>query len=196
MSARRMLLVAVTLGTAFLGTSAFGVGAARADAPAEVAPSNAVPEALMSGLAQHAARFEQMKQRGAFTMTGHIEELDGSGKPSERTDVELRSTPTPLPMDRITNVVRYTENGKDKTGGKTTTWWTANYSGTKVKDLIGKGCKVLVRGTLKVENGKDGKTYYKILCNGYGDLTVLSYKDKNPAPERDPASPADDVPPF
>ncbi len=92
---------------------------AIADAPAatapEARPSNAVPDALMAGLAKHAARFEEMKKRGAFTMSGRMEEVDGDGKASDWKEIQLRSTPTPLPMDRITNVIRYLDNGKDET---------------------------------------------------------------------------------
>src|SRR4029077_8860191 len=83
---------------------------------AAAAPTiNAVPEALMAGLAQHAARFEEMKKRGAFTMTGRMEEVDGDGKASDTKEIQLRSTPTTAPMDRITNVIRYLDNGKDET---------------------------------------------------------------------------------
>ena len=56
-----------------------------------------------------------MKRRGAFTMNGTMEELDGDGRPSEVKEIFLRSTPTPVPMDRITDVKRYLENGEDKT---------------------------------------------------------------------------------
>jgi uncharacterized protein YciI len=89
-------------------------GAIVAEAPAAAA-TNAVPEMLMAGLAQHAARFEEMKKRGAFTMTGRMEEVDGDGKASDWKEIQLRSTPTPAPMDRITNVIRYVDNGKDET---------------------------------------------------------------------------------
>jgi hypothetical protein len=95
----------------------------RAEPPAAILAAAAVPagassavsDALLSGLAEHAARFEDMKRRGAFTLSGHLEELDGDGKPSAIKDILFRSTPTSTPMDRITNVVRYTENGEDKT---------------------------------------------------------------------------------
>ena len=83
--------------------------------PRAAAACSAVPEALMSGLAQHAARVEDMKNRGAFTMAGHIEEVNGDGKPKERKEVVLRSTPTRVPMDRDIKVIRYIEDGKDKT---------------------------------------------------------------------------------
>jgi len=88
---------------------------ARADeAPAAAAPV-AVSDALMAGLAQHGARFEDMKKRGAFTLSGRIEEVDGSGRGSDAKEILLRSTPTGAPRDRITQVVRYMEDGKDKT---------------------------------------------------------------------------------
>jgi hypothetical protein len=84
-------------------------GNATAEAPTAVTP------ALMDGLARHAAGFEEMKKRGAFTMAGRIEEVDGDGKASDWKEIQLRSTPTPAPMDRITNVIRYLDNGKDET---------------------------------------------------------------------------------
>ena len=89
---------------------------AQADAPAVEAPAvTPVPDTLMAGLANHCARFEDMKKRGAFTMSGKIEELEKDGTASETKEITLRSTPTTTPMDRITNVMKYTENGKDKT---------------------------------------------------------------------------------
>jgi uncharacterized protein YciI len=113
MVARRTLLVAAAVAALAVATP----WTSRADAPAESAPaaSNAVSPALMAGLAKHAARFEDMKARGAFTMTGRMEEVDGDGHASDTKEIQLRSTPTHAPMDRITNVIRYTENGKDKT---------------------------------------------------------------------------------
>jgi hypothetical protein len=113
MSTRRTIATA-----AALAVVALGAPFALADGPAAgaaVASADAVPEALMSGLAGHAARVEEMKRRGAFTMTGQIEELDGDGKPTEKKEMVMRSTPTGVPMDRVIKVVRYTEDGKDKT---------------------------------------------------------------------------------
>ena len=54
----------------------------------------------MSGLAQHAARVEEMKKRGAFTLAGMLEALNGDGRPTERKELVVRSTPTRVPMDR------------------------------------------------------------------------------------------------
>jgi hypothetical protein len=92
---------------------------ARADGELAKTPAVAAREVispeLMVGLAQHAARFEEMKRRGAFTMTGRIEEVDGDGRASDTKEITLRSTPTAAPMDRITKVFQYTENGEDKT---------------------------------------------------------------------------------
>ena len=86
----------------------------RADGTAAVVGAP-VPEELMQGLAQHAAGFEEMKRRGAFTMNGKIEEVDGDGKAEEVKEIVLRSIPTPTPLDRVTTVFSYLENGKDKT---------------------------------------------------------------------------------
>ena len=86
----------------------------RADGGAATV-GQALPDELLQGLAQHAARFEEMKRRGAFTMNGKIEEIDGDGKTEEVKEIVLRSIPTPAPMDRITTVFSYLENGKDKT---------------------------------------------------------------------------------
>jgi hypothetical protein len=121
MVSRRFLLAAGAVGLLVAGapsaSRAEGSGeAATAGAPAPGAvPGAAVPDALMNGLARHAQRFEEMKRRGAFTMTGQMEEVDGDGKPSDTKEIQLRSTPTPAPMDRITNVIRFVENGKDET---------------------------------------------------------------------------------
>ena len=106
-----LALVALVLATP-LAAHADGEGSAPT-AAAAAAP--AISAELMAGLGQHATRFEEMKRRGAFTMTGRMVELDGDGQPSDTKEIQLRSTPTPAPMDRITKVIRYVENGKDKT---------------------------------------------------------------------------------
>ncbi len=83
-------------------------------APASPAVFEAVPSALLSGLSNHAAAFEQMKMRGAFTMDGKVEEVDGDGKVSETKEMKLRVTPRPAQAP-LTEVLRYVENGVDKT---------------------------------------------------------------------------------
>ncbi len=113
MSLCRAVAAAAVFGVMALGTPY----AALADGtpPAGGSAASAVPEALMNGLAQHAARTEEMKRRGVFTVVGLIEEVDGDGKPTERKEMVMRSTPTSVPLDRIIKVIRYTEDGKDKT---------------------------------------------------------------------------------
>lgn len=102
MLARRSLLLA-TLGGLLL------VVPSRASELAEP-----VPPSLMSGLAAHAAGFEQMKVRGAFTLDGKVEEIDGEGHASETKEIKVRLTPRPgSPV--LADVIRYTENGVDKT---------------------------------------------------------------------------------
>jgi hypothetical protein len=96
------------------------VGAALALVPTSVAvadppPPAAISESLMSGLAAHAQKVEDMKVRGAFTFTGKMEQLDDDGKASEVKEMTVRSTPTGKPRDRIVKVMKYLENGKDKT---------------------------------------------------------------------------------
>jgi hypothetical protein len=108
---RHALAAALPLGLLFLGAPC----KTRADVSAATAAPNVVSDSLLLGLAQHADRFEDMKRRGAFTMSGKLEEIDGDGHPSDTKEIILRSTPTPTPMDRITNVIRYLENGKDMT---------------------------------------------------------------------------------
>lgn len=77
--------------------------------------SGAISESLLQGLAQHAQKIEDMKQRGAFTFAGKMEMLDDSGKATEVKEMTMRSTPTGVPRDRIVKVMKYTEDGKDKT---------------------------------------------------------------------------------
>ena len=115
MSARQPLFAATALGVLALGIPIAALADGASTPPAAVAPSSAVPEALMSGLALHASRVEEMKRRGAFTMAGQLEALNGDGKAKERKEIVLRSTPTRAPMDRIIKVIRYVEDGEDKT---------------------------------------------------------------------------------
>ncbi len=81
--------------------------AAEPEAQAAALPS------LLAGLADHAARFEQMKTRGSFTLRGHMDELDGDGHPSSTKDLVLRVEATS--SDPVTKIVHYAEDGKDKT---------------------------------------------------------------------------------
>lgn len=71
-------------------------------------------EALLTGLGRHAASLEEMKKRGAFTFSGHMESVDGDGKASDTKDITMRSTPSG-DGPRLVKVMRYVEDGKDKT---------------------------------------------------------------------------------
>jgi len=73
---------------------------------AELAP-------LLPRLAAHAVRFEQMKRRGSYTLSGHLEELDRSGHVDATKDMTVRVIATPA--ERRTEIVRYLEDGADKT---------------------------------------------------------------------------------
>ena len=88
---------------------------AAADEVPVTPATNGISEALMTGLAQHAQKVEDMKSRGAFTFSGRMEMLDDAGKPTEVKEMTMRSTPTGAPRDRIVKVMKYTEDGKDKT---------------------------------------------------------------------------------
>ena len=109
-------LFALALGTALAAAPVVAPGTAYADdAPAAPATVGAaVPQALMTGLAKHAAAVEEMGKRGAFTFTGKMEQLDGDGKASEVKEITVRSTPSAT-QPRVSKVIRYVEDGKDKT---------------------------------------------------------------------------------
>lgn len=112
-SSRRIVLaLALTLGPAAIALAAPPLARADEGAPA---PSTAIPSDLMSGLAQHAVHFEEMKKRGAFTFSGRMEEIDGEGKATDPKEIVVRSTPTSTPGDRISKVIKCTESGKDTT---------------------------------------------------------------------------------
>lgn len=115
MKLARLLLASVSVAA----LASPSVASADASTPSPAAPASpagveAVPSALLSGLSNHAAAFEQMKLRGAFTMDGKVEEVDGDGKVSETKEMKLRVTPRPAAAP-LTEVLRYLENGVDKT---------------------------------------------------------------------------------
>ena len=84
----------------------------RADAPPPGASAETLAP-LLGRLAQHAAQFEEMKRRGSFTVSGRMEELDNSGRVDGTKEMVVRSTATPA--ERFMEVVRYVEDGTDKT---------------------------------------------------------------------------------
>jgi hypothetical protein len=99
---------------ALVSAAGITTGVARADDAIPASPSMAPSlEPLLSRLARHAEQFEQMKRRGSFTVSGRMEELDRSGHPEKTKEMTVRVTATPA--ERLTEIVRYTEDGADKT---------------------------------------------------------------------------------
>lgn len=70
-------------------------------------------EALLARLGQYALRFEQMERRGSFLLKAQMDELDAGGKVDATKELVVRITATP--HERITEVLRYLEDGADKT---------------------------------------------------------------------------------
>ncbi|MBX3261912.1 MAG: hypothetical protein KF782_19665 [Labilithrix sp.] len=110
MRASRLAFASVALALALVA-SPETVRADEATEPA-VAPEPALGP-LLSRLARHAQQFEEMKRRGSFTLSGKMEELDRSGHVDGTKEMVLRVTATPA--ERVTEVVRYLEDGADKT---------------------------------------------------------------------------------
>jgi hypothetical protein len=102
---KRAYLFLLTLGLLFAALAA----PARADAPIA---SGLDP--LLLRLARHARGFETMKSKASFTLSGRMDELDGDGKAKSTkelvVDIHARDGQPP-----DTDVVRYSEDGKDKT---------------------------------------------------------------------------------
>lgn len=89
---------------------------ARAEEPAPGAMATTpVPAQLMTGLAAHAQKFEDMKKRGGFLFSGKLEEIEKDGKVGDTKEIVVRYTPRPDPPSPITEVIKYLENGADKT---------------------------------------------------------------------------------
>lgn len=87
--------------------------AGHADEPAACTISDPALAAMMPKLAQYAEQFEQMKRRGSFTLSGTMDELDGSGHVSGNKSMVVRVTASPA--QRIAEILKYTEDGVDKT---------------------------------------------------------------------------------
>jgi hypothetical protein len=98
--------LAVVLGLA-LGLASVS---ARAAEPSDMGTS-AVLSPLLGKLARHAERIEQMKKVGAYTFTGKLESLDRDGEVSETREIQARVSP----RKDVVKVIRYTEDGKDRT---------------------------------------------------------------------------------
>lgn len=86
---------------------------ARAAAPDVEVSGVSLADALPR-LARHAEAFEQMKRRGSYTLTGHVDSLSSDGKPTGKKDMIVRVTPSGGELPN-TDVVRYSEDGVDRT---------------------------------------------------------------------------------
>jgi hypothetical protein len=86
-----------------------------ASSPSPVQAEDAAPPAdLMPKLAAASIRFESLITKSSFTVTGHMESVDGDGAVSDTKDAVVRlRTDEPNPPNL--EIVRYTEDGKDKT---------------------------------------------------------------------------------
>ena len=95
-----------------VASAALPARSARAeDAPGIASDASLAP--LLAGLARHAEQFEQMKKRGSYTLSGRLEQLDRSGNVDGTKEMVLRVTATPA--KRLTEVIKYIEDGTDKT---------------------------------------------------------------------------------
>ncbi|HSC89207.1 MAG TPA: hypothetical protein VLC09_18120 [Polyangiaceae bacterium] len=68
---------------------------------------------LLSRVAKHARRIEQMEKRASFVLKGRMEELDRQGKIDGTKELVVRVIAKP--SERILEIVRYLEDGADKT---------------------------------------------------------------------------------
>lgn len=95
-----------------VAAAALPPSAVRADdAPGSSPDPSLAP--LLSNVARHAEQFEQMKKRGSYTLIGRLEELDRSGNVGGTKEMVLRVIATP--EKRLTELVKYIEDGTDKT---------------------------------------------------------------------------------
>ena len=72
-------------------------------------------DAILARLEGHASKFETMKKRGSYTFTGQVAEVDGSGKASATKEMVVDVKAQANGSDPITDIVKYTEDGQDKT---------------------------------------------------------------------------------
>jgi len=92
--------------------STVAIPSAAHDAPTAQGKVDIGP--LLSRLGSYALRFEQMEKRGSFLLKGRMDELDTSGGVDGTKELVLRVTATP--GERVTEILKYIEDGEDKTG--------------------------------------------------------------------------------
>ena len=91
-----------------------GSAPARAEEPGSAAAGAPALGPLLVKLGEHGARIEEMKKRGSYTLSGHVERLDGDGEIDSWKDLVLRVTATGDPTPK-SEIVKYVEDGEDKT---------------------------------------------------------------------------------
>lgn len=104
---RRGLLVAAIAVGALVGAP----DTARGDDVPLGATSDLAP--LLARASRHADQFEHMKRRGSYVLSGKMEELDRKGKVDGTKEMVVRVTATPA--ERLTEILKYIEDGADKT---------------------------------------------------------------------------------
>jgi len=110
---RRSSFFAVLFTSAALVLTPLSVATpANADAPQQASANESLAPLLVK-LAKHAEQIEVMKKRGSFTVAGKMEELDSKGKVDATKEMIVKSTATPT--ERLTEIIKYTEDGADKT---------------------------------------------------------------------------------
>lgn len=103
------------LAWALFGALASAIAPARADAPPPPPPAAPALDLVLAAAGRHAQRFEEMRRRGSFTLAGHVDELSQTGAVAVNKDLVVRVTANGSDLPLV-DVVRYTENGADKTG--------------------------------------------------------------------------------
>ncbi len=98
--------------TALRFLAAAVVGVTLAPAPRDASADTQV-DALLARLAVHAANFETMRTSASYAIVGHVERIDGDGKPDNVKEMTARveADGTRARLD----VLRYLEDGEDKT---------------------------------------------------------------------------------
>lgn len=84
---------------------------AQRDVPGVTDP--AVSETLLGRLELHAEGLHQMEKRGSFLLSGKMDELGGNGSVSGTKELVVKVTARPTA--RVTEILKYLEDGVDKT---------------------------------------------------------------------------------
>lgn len=92
-------------------------------------------DAVLRRLELHAAAFEQMKARASYTLDGKLERLDGDGHVSGTKEMTVKVSPDPAGARPAAELVRYVEDGRDKTNEERARRGNGRMSAGKVSRL-------------------------------------------------------------